>query len=221
MNGGQDRAQVSELVQGDLAVNLFMVFLSILATLTITVTVLATEGFKVDMESEDMDEASLGMSRGWAPVQHIRPRLLIRNGSVTYVDFTRVGVAFIDPDAFQPEIPGYNESRLYADDPDPGAFLVKLGIGDDPLPEELVVWSVPADTFRADSDQEIPPDLAQFFETNQAIDLMVYADAETDSWHLASYLYENKIRTRFYFWRSKVIGFRRLTDDYTFEKVYK
>lgn len=217
-----DRGADTSLVQGDLAVNLFMVLLSVLATLSIAAAVVSSQGYPVKMQEEGAPERPRGLSRGWNPVQQLRPRLVVLEGHVALLTTAPLAEALVNGQPLMPDVPGYDASKPLTSDPDPSAFKVLLNFGPDPLPPELIRWQLPATAFgTAEAGPVLPSEVETLIEEAPAVDILVYPDNEELAWSLAAALHDRDVPFALLFQARPRLGFQRATPLYGFEMIYK
>ena len=147
----QPSKQADTVFQSDLAMNLFMVLMVILATLAAGTAAITQVGFTAPMTSEQVPDPQppLGMVGSWAPVLPVLPRLVVRDGSVQRLDLDLLAESFA---AGQPLIRGMDASRQPAEKLDPSAYLVELVLLDAPIPQEIVSWRISGKAFAAGDD---------------------------------------------------------------------
>mmetsp|Transcript_22853 Transcript_22853/g.38175 ORF Transcript_22853/g.38175 Transcript_22853/m.38175 type:complete len:218 (-) Transcript_22853:1984-2637(-) len=206
------------VVQGDLSMNLFMVLLSVLATLAIAAAAVATEGFRKPMLSEPDRAVPELLSPGWSPVPQVRQRLIVRMDGLYLLDLDGRARALSKGEGFRLE--GVTDSsRINSSDPDPQAHQLILILSAGSLPPELYHFHVPTDQILAG---EMGPEWDLLLDSGQEVDLLVYPDTDEIAWHIASALYHNRSPFRLLFQsRKNQIGYQRSTKNFTFEDFYK
>jgi len=200
--------------------NLFMVLLSVLATLSLTIAATSMSGFAERLVPERNRDTALGLARSWWSVQHIHTRLVLRDSAVYRLKLD----AFIDHFALGepmfPDVPGLDQSGLITRDPDLTAYRVEFLLANDTFPLSLTAWRVDAADFLPGA--EVPVPLVHELTHAEAFDLFVYPGHEKLAWDIAAYLSAEHKRFDFLFMPNRAIfGFVRQSGNFTFEVIYK
>ena len=214
--------QQQDIVQSDLATNLFAVFLAILASLQLVTIVTTTAGFKLRLTPEHQDPPHpLGLIRSWHPVMPINRRVLIRNDRAIGLNLTPIAngiAAGVSPFEYRDDISDH--SRTFRSDPAPSSFFFMLYM--DPstaFPDELVAWSL---EFGSGTSADLPDDVQDWVDAAQAIDIYVSIGQEVNAWSLAALLSEQNVPLRLQLLQTEeTFSFSRQTRHYGFEGVYK
>lgn len=214
------RKRAEAVFQSDLAMNLFMVLMVALATLTATSAAVTTIGFKVRMSSEQTDDRPLGLVASWQPVLPVSPRLVVRNGMVVRLDMDRLAESFAVGRAFLPVL---NNSKQLEADPDPSAYKIELILLNDAIPKEVVAWEIAAGAFASEStDATLRQPFEQDVKRFEQFDVYVFPSHDQVAWDIVMRLNKANKRYRLQFIdRNERLQFERASTRFTFEDMYK
>jgi hypothetical protein len=213
-----DHSDNSAVAQGDIAVNLFMVLLSVLAALVIVAAVASPIGFRKPMIAETANNENLGLVPGWAPVPQARQRLAARADGLWLINLDGLAEALAERKRFLPDT-SLDNSTVMSSDPDPQAHIVSLDTDTDPLPTTITQWKLDVDALQ-DPDF-LPLEWTAFLSTGPEIDILVFPGGEAQAWDVARDLQMNGSPFRLLFQIDNRIRFQRSTARFTFEDVYR
>ena len=229
----ETRAADDGVVQGDLSVNLFMILLVVLATLSVVSVLVSRVGLPGRHASEVDRAQPLAIVRSWQPVQPIQTRLLIRGGLVTRMRFDDFALAFARGEPLATEPPGVEGALLLEGEPGPGAVRLLLSLDSDrPPPAAFSAWTVPAAVFAEEEEpggaegggrgEALASGPAAELAQGDGFDLFVAPGDETAAWDIAAWLHAREKRFRFLFLpRKDIFAVERASSNAGFEEIYK
>lgn len=219
MNDERDENQ--SLIQGDLSMNLFMVLLTVLATLSISIVAIVQDGFKINSKNDSTDALDLALVPGWSPVQSINPRIIVRDGYFMRLDLSAFASDFANGRVYAEEIPGFDNSNPLPNDPEPTAYRLAFLHGPGAFPEDMIAWKLSFSALGPNSNENIPPEILNEIMQYSRADIHIYPNTEQNAWDFVAFLYQNRIGYRLLFRKKNLLQFGRSSKNFSFEETYK
>ena len=218
---GKERVDISgaTLAQGDLAVNLFIVFLLMLSILTIAQVSSSTEGYLAPYRSSTPDVESGPPVLGWRPVLPTYPKLVVRGGNLHLFNPIPLSRSFAADVAMDLGPDVVDTSRWHRDDPDPVSYQVFLRLYDGiEFPEALTSGSIALDALEEAEGQRFLDEITGVAK----LDLFVFPDDLQTLVPLVDALHARRIAVRIVVLPSnEIFGFAQSGRDFGLEKTFK
>ena len=127
-----------ELLLSDISTNLFIVLLSVLAITSFASFSRSEKGFEIIANAEYTENSSLGLARGWSPIQQVHHRLVVRNNNLILLDLTPIAIALGNQVLFSSTNtpPNFDNTFILKNDMSPSGFALILDLSKTELPEE-------------------------------------------------------------------------------------
>ncbi|MEM7439421.1 MAG: hypothetical protein AAF393_07470 [Pseudomonadota bacterium] len=207
------------LAQGDLGVNLFIVLLVVLATLTVAQVSSTSEGYLTPYKRGQTEVPKGPPPLGWQPVLPVvYPKLIARKGQLHLLDMTGVARAFAAQEPMDLGADARDTSRMRENDAEPSAHTVFLRFYSDTVPAAISRASLPL----SDVQTEEGNLFLDLLTDTPKVDLFVYPDDVVAVGSIMDALHNRGIAVRLVsMQRDDIFGFVYSGSDLGLEKTFK
>lgn len=207
------------LAQGDLAVNLFIVLVVVLSTLTVAKVSSRSDGFLAPYRRAVLSETPDALVTRWQPVLPVYPKLVAHDERVYLTDLTALARSFARAETLDLGPDVADTSRMREGDLDPSASTVFLRFyGKATFPEMLSAASLPLDALDTAEGHAFLDRIAEI----PKVDLLVYSEQLVRLGPLMDALYNRNLGVRMVVMpRKDVFGFVYSGGDFGLERTFK
>ena len=207
------------LAQGDLAVNLFIVLLVILAILTLAEISSSSEGYLTPYRRSEPAATAGAPVLGWQPVLPAYPKIVLRGDSVHLVDLRALATAFAAEAPFDLGPDVGDSSRMTGGDLDPVANRVFLRLYDETtFPSALSAGSVALSKIDGNEGEAFLAPLSSL----PKVDLVLFPKGVARAAPLVAVLHARRIAVRPVLMpQQDIFGFVQSGGDFGLERTFK
>lgn len=221
MNFDEDNSAF-DVIQGDLAMNIFIVLLVVLSVFSLAASTTAIDGFKVDT-IPTKKESPLAALAGWNPVQPLQPKLLLREGVLYKLDTLKIAKNFYagNKHLVTPEL--LVETKMLNEDRDPASYSNSFYFEGKNIPKIFVEYAIPVKYFSSNEAKEEGLDLLSVdLSKHSGLDLLYFPNQSKNAAKILTLLYEAGNTTRMISLSSdNSFTLNRSSSIYAFEDAYK